>query len=328
MPAGRPLRRIRTLFVSVLILLGVAGGLAVGEAWARAANPRPPTPVVRGHGLHLIDGVPVWKWEETNPRENRSCAEEHPERLRILFFGSSISYGFQLTPDQAFTTLLEKRLNAARPNPGFCVMNFSQISFTSEQKLAVASVEVPRYRPALVMWEGWNEFSHFVRLGDSAYDLRGFALRADGFPGLFGVPDGMNQFLFLHSRLYEYLTLVLGQSDTSTDEQTQALGRLDRLAALTASVGARLAVYTCPSLDRPFTESTHLQNTVMNTFAQEHHVPRYFLRHELADHDYQDLRMDACCHFNAQGHQVLAPIFERIVLDTLDGKEPPPFSDD
>jgi hypothetical protein len=314
------------LFAAILMLLGVIGGLVAGEIWARGSKPMPPTPVVRGNGLHTIDNVPVW--ETSTSRENRACVEQHPERLRVLFFGSSISYGFQLRPEQAFTSLLEKRLNAARPNPGFCVLNFSQVSFTSQQKLAVASVEVPRYRPALVLWEGWNEFAHFVMLGGSAYDLRGYALGPGGFPGIRGIPDGLNQYLFLHSRLFEYLTLVLGRRDMAVDEQKLAQDRLDRLAAMTEAVGGKLAVYACPALDRPFTESTHLPNGTMDTFVQKHHVPRYFLRHELAGQDYQDLRMDPCCHFNAKGQEALAPIFERIVLDTLDGKEPPAFSDE
>lgn len=165
-------------------------------------------------------------------------------------------------------------------------------------------------------------------LGDAAYDLRGYAFRADGFPGLFGVPDFLNRFLFLHSRLSEYPTLVAGRRDTTVDERRPAHDRLERLAAITGSAGSKLAVYTRPSLGRPFSESPHFVDPTMDAFVQEHHVPRYYLRHELLDQDYQELRLDPCCHFNVKGQEVLAPIFERMVLDALDGKAPPPFSDE
>jgi hypothetical protein len=323
--AGAQRRPRALLFAAVLTLLGGAAGAGAGEIWARVAKPRPPVQIVRANGLHNIGNTPVW--EPSTDRENRECVEAHPERTRILFFGSSITYAFNMPREQAFTTLLEDRLNALRPNPGFCVLNFSQVSFNSQQKLAVASIEVPRYRPAVVMWEGWNEFGNFVLLGDAAYDLRKFVLRADGFPGIRGVPDFLNRWLFLYSRLYSYLTLSVGQRDDSLDELGPARDRLERLAALTSAAGSRLGVYVCPFLNRPFSEPTKLPNGPMDEFVRAHHVPRWFLRRELIDQDYLALRMDDCCHFNPQGQQVLAPIFERMVLAILDGKPAPSWTD-
>lgn len=310
------------LFAFISVCIGLTLGLGAGELWVRREKPRPPIQIVRGQNLHTIGDVPVWEW--STDREPRACAEAHPERLRILFLGSSITHGFSMPAEAAFTHALEERLNAARPNPGFCVMNFAQPGFTSQQKLAVGSVEIPRYRPALVLWEGWNEFGNFVVLGDGAYELRYYVRRADGFPGIIGVPDSINRFLFLNSRLYEYLTLRIGEQDETIDEQGPARNRLERLVKITDSVGARLAVYDCPRLDRPFREPpSPLSNGLMEDFVRVHKVPLYSLRRELIDQDYLKLRIDDCCHFSIEGHRVLVTVFERIVLELIDGKPAP-----
>ncbi len=320
-PASVTQGRHTGLFATFSVLLGLTVGLALGEVWVRLAKPKPPVQVVRSNNLHAVGDAPVWEW--STDRQPRACAEAHPERIRIMFLGSSITHGFSIvSAAQTFTVALEERLNAARPTPGFCVMNFAQPGFTSQQKLATGLVEIPRYHPALVLWEGWNEFGNFVLLGNSAYELRFYARRDDGFPGLEGVPDGVNRALFLHSRLYEYLTLRFGEQ-TTVDEMTPALDRLNRLVALTSANGARLGVYRCPSLDRPFRASVaESMNNIAEDFAKAHDIPVYNLAREMIGEDYMKLRADDCCHYNAEGHRVLAPIFERIVLEILDGKPP------
>ena len=130
-----------------LIVIGLGVGLAIGELVLRRGTWRPPVQIIRGFGLHSVGGIPVW--EQSDDRQNRACVEEHPERTRVLFFGSSITYGTDLTAAEAFTTALQARLNEVRPTPGFCVLNFAQPGFAFDQKFAVAQVEVPRYRPAL-----------------------------------------------------------------------------------------------------------------------------------------------------------------------------------
>src|SRR5258708_14923881 len=208
----------------LLLTLGVVLPLVAGEVWVRWKKPRPPIQIVRNFNLHTIDGTPVWEW--STDREPRACAEAHPERLRIMFLGSSIAHGFSIPAQDAFTYALERRLNEERPNPGFCVMNFAQPGFTSQQKLALGSVEIPRYHPALVLWEGWNEFGNFVLIGDAAYELRRQVRRSDGLPGLRWVPDGLNHVLFERSRFYEYLTLRFGAQALTIDEIGRSQARL------------------------------------------------------------------------------------------------------
>jgi hypothetical protein len=307
---------------------GLAVGLMLAELSVRAFKWTPPMQIVRGFGLHEVDGVPVW--EQSDDRHNRACVEQHPERTRILFFGSSITYGVGLSAAEAFTAALQEQLNGARPTPGFCVLNFAQPGFAFEQKYVVARQEVARYQPALIMWEDWVEWRGYHMIGATAYGIGDLQVRPDGFVGMIGVPDSLNRALFRHSRLYEYLTLTLGERVPQKEGKWELPDWFDsHLAAvvqLAAEANARLVLYLAPPLDHPFTETVAEPpdwHGLIVDFAHRHDVPVYQLQRELIDQDYLALRLDPCCHFNAAGHRALVPIMERIVLDQLDHQPPP-----
>lgn len=307
------------------ILLGLLVGVVIAEISLRQGKWFPPVQLVRGFGLHSIDGVPVW--EKATDRHNRACVEQHPERTRILFFGSSITFGDALTVDETFTTALETRLNQLRPTPGFCVLNFAQSGFAFEQKYAIARVEVPRYKPALIMWEDWIEWADYRLIGDTAYGTGNLKVRPDGFIGIAGVPDRLNRLLFLHSRVYEYFVLTFGERAYEAPGGPHGVTlfadtRLIQVPLLAESVGAKLVLYLAPPLDRPFAETAASPpdwHEILLDFAQAHHIPAYLIQRELIDQDYLTLRMDPCCHYNAAGHRALVPVMERIVLEQLDG---------
>ena len=114
-----------------LAILGLTVALLGAEAWVRIAKPKPARQIVRGDGVHTADGVPVW--EHASDRYNRDCVGHHPERIRILFFGSSITFGTDLSAPETFAAELESRLNELYPAPGFCVLNFAQPGFVFAQ---------------------------------------------------------------------------------------------------------------------------------------------------------------------------------------------------
>jgi hypothetical protein len=306
-----------------MVLLGALAGFVLVETLMRVVRVTPRTQIVRGHGLHTVDGVPIW--EGSTDRQNRTCVEQHPERQRILVFGSSISYGTDLTAEETFTTALQARLNQLGPTPGFCVLNFAQPGFQFEQKNVVAHAEVPRYRPAMILWESWVEWRQLRMIGNTAYSISDYALRPDGLIGISGVPDSLNRVLFLHSRLYEYLALAYGDLARLPAEQenmvTFANTRLPETVRLAQSMGSKLVFYFAPPLDRPFADTSASptpSNLVLLDYARAHGIPTYFLAQELIDQDYREVRLDPCCHFNAKGHRGLAAVMERIVLEQLE----------
>jgi len=312
-----------------LLLVLFGGGVALGllELGVRSLDLRPPSHIIRLPGLHLLHGAPVWY--QSTDREHRDCVERHPERTRILFLGSSITYGFQLSAEETFTTALESRLNELRPTPGFCVLNFAQPAFAFDQKLAVAQEEIPRYRPALVLWEDWlSEATRFVFLGDAAYAVQSLPLSPDGFFSFPGMPDVLNRQLFLHSRSYQYLTLTLGNRSDDDAEAFRAFvkQRLTQMPKVARYAGARLVIYVATSLARPFADPLHPQRAWQEpifAMAKQMGIPAYSVAGELEGQDPAAIRLDVGCHFNAAGHRALVPVFERIVLEQLDAARAP-----
>jgi len=304
---------------------GLVIGLLLAELGVRIFKPMPAVQMVRGYGLRVLDGVPVWEYSDD--RHNRDCVERYPERIRVLFFGSSISFGSGLTVEETFTTELERRLNQLRPLPGYCILNFAQAGFSFEQKYVIARQEVARYKPALIMWEDWVEWMDYSLIGETAYGTTAYHIRSDGFIGMAGVPDALNRFLLLNSRFYEYMTLVLGERNPMRGGDLEALEfsktRLKKVPELAQSAGAKLVMYLAPTLELPFSETaTTLPNwhAIFLDFAKEHGITMVPLQRELVDQDYLKLRQDSCCHYNAEGHRALVPIMERIILRQLDEK--------
>lgn len=308
--------------IALLAIVGLAAGLLLAEASVRIFNWKPPLQMVRGHGLRSVDGVPVW--EQASDRHNRACVEQHPERLRVLFFGSSITFGVGLAAEQAFTTALQEQLNRERPAPGFCVLNFAQPGFAFEQKLVVAREEVARYRPALIMWEDWVEWRDYRIIGDTAYGLGDLKVRADGYVGLPLVPDALNRVLFAHSRLYEYATLTMGEQIEKVEGPpfvpTWVETRLVEVPRLAQAAGAKLIMYLAPPLDQPFEVLSRTPpdwHTIIRDWARGQGIQIFALQDELIGQDYQALRLDPCCHLNAAGHAALVPVMARVILDAL-----------
>lgn len=313
---------------SMTLLACLAGAIIVDIA-VRILNPRPPTQVVRlldqpqPYRPSLHRGEPVWK--ASTDREHTSCAEQFPERARILVFGDSITYGFALAPTEVFTALLEAQLQGGQIPSGVCVMNFAQPGFGFDQSFAVAQDEIPRWKPALVLWESYGDDREYVILNETAYlvnppyvgELKRLAVQPDGSIGFGGVPAGMNHWLFLHSRLYEMLVLRWGQVEPARP----VLGeRYQRLQTLVEAADAKLVIYLATALDRPFAEladDPRALQTQAVEFAQRNGVPAYVLPRELIAEDYRALRLDQWCHFNAAGHRALAQRFQDIVLREL-----------
>ncbi len=311
---------IRATWNAALVCAGLCAGLLVAELAVRKLKPAPRVQLVTAEGgLRDLDGTPVWG--AVHDREHRECVDAHPERVRIFFAGSSITNGVQIDEPDVFTSLLERRLNELRPSPGFCVLNFAQAGFAFEQKYAVARVEVPRYRPALVFWEGWWEWGQYRVMGNAAVNVRGYRLRPDGYVGLFGVPDRLNHLLFDDSAFYRYAALAIGEGGPEGDNLNLLVPEqvLEKVLALASSVGAKLALYPSPSLDRPFAESVDNIDRGYLDFARQRSVPLYPLARALVNEDYLKLRLDPCCHFNVEGQRALARVFEPIVLGLLDG---------
>ena len=309
-------RATRIALHAILAMGGAMAGFAAAEGALRHFRPAPPVQIVRGDNLLSLGGVPVW-FDEWIVHERTACAREHPERVRILVIGDSIAYGTGLDESEVFSKELERLLNADRPNPGFCVLNLAQGAFRFQQMEAIARAAVIDFAPQLVLWESWNDWPRYFRIGDAAYELEGYALDTKGVPYLPFIPSAMNRWLFTHSRFYERLVLVWGKRAAANGSDDHRRRVRDAVSFLKTH-GAQPIFFRATALHRPFQQSIPEDARLAAEFAdiaREEDIPLYYLSRELVGEDYLSLRLDPCCHFNARGHHALARVFERIVHD-------------
>ena len=206
---------MKRLLESLSILFAFFLCFGIGEFAVRMMNPVPPVQFIRSQGsltLFEHEGVPVWEEQGDNPIRYRSCAEkETPNQVRIAIFGSSIFYGSGVTPEENFSVALESKL-AERWERPVCVVNYSQPAFGHLNKMAVADLNLGKFKPDIVLWEIWlNDSGRYVLLNDTAYNVGKLITDEDGYPSLLGFRGATNKWLLTNSRLYEFAAFALSE---------------------------------------------------------------------------------------------------------------------
>ncbi|MCB9766332.1 MAG: hypothetical protein H6739_41540 [Alphaproteobacteria bacterium] len=300
----------RLAFALAAIVLGTLAAVAIGEAWARLAQPPLRAQVMRPAEwltVRAIDGVPVWRSAHGSAaRENADCQGD----ARVVLLGSSILYGSGLQPEESPGVQLQAALRARGVDA--CVHNHAQPGFTFQTQAAVASEVLPALRPQLVLWEIWeNSPTTFAMAGDTAYNLHGLRVGSDGLPWLGGVPAGLNTWLLPRSRLYELLALDLApetRPNMAKQWQDFAVGALRAGVTRVRAAGARPAFVLAPRLERPFAEQVAAPSPVYDPavdLAERDGVPWTRLETLLADQSVEALRQDSCCHYNPAGAEAV-----------------------
>jgi hypothetical protein len=84
----------------------------------------------------------------------------------------------------------------------------------------------------------------------------------------------------------------------------------------------RLVGALMPPLNRTFDTYTRddappWTGTWVRTWLTERGVPLVDVPRELREVDVASVRLDQCCHYNAQGHELLAELFEEMIREQL-----------
>jgi hypothetical protein len=326
-------RAIRWVF-GATALLGAT--LGVAEATMRVLIPMPRVQVVRGgtvprpdlRPIVMLHGEPMWEEAGSAERQNLGCRREGTRD--VLMLGSSVFFGTGYGAEAVMSRRLQDRLDAAEPGL-WCVLNFAQPGYTGRSKLALAREHVPGLKPELVLWELWiNDPGGFTMLGSTAYNLTRLTVDPLGYPTALPVPDGLNRRLFHGSRLWEYATLTLAPQVPQATERVwtevieQVLPEVDRVTEVEEADWA--IVYT-PPLDRPFARSAARADPNLVPYgwvaawAEAQGVPQLDLAAALAETTPEAVRHDACCHYNAVGHERVAVVMEGLVRQLWSARE-------
>lgn len=285
--------------VALLLAEGAARLLGINPGYGRfIALGEAPTRTVNG----------VVLWQDREPRAGaddvaRVAAE--PDAFTVVGLGDSIMYGVGQPREQTYLETARRAL-ASRTPRRVEILNLAVPGYNTLQEDAVHQEIADRLRPDLVLVHYWSDDGRIYRVvggyvvdvGDMSADGR-LVVRA------LPLPPAVNDFLLVHSRLYQMLTqavIALDRRATAADWSRVATP----LAALQDRVrraGGRLVVLASPELDgdvaRPNSDLPALRR-----LADQHGFEVVDVSAWLAGSDAVSIRMDGC-HLNAAGHRLL-----------------------
>lgn len=318
-------RAERYLWPRALASLGLF--LVALELCFRSVSPSPRFQIVRAdRGLQVRQGIPIWRDGGSLERQNAGCVARHPGALHIAFFGSSIFFGTGVDLKQTFAFLLQRDLDARFGVGKVCVLNYAQPGYGATSKLAEARELLPKLKGDIIVWEVWNNDPwSYAMLGSGAYALRDARVDAAGYPDAFSLPAAVNHFLFQHSRAYEFASLsqvpLMPPLEWSMLIRSRVVPVMDEVLARARAHGNELWLVPAAQLDRPFSEQLHdPNNSVLRDWADEKRVPYRELAELLGDQDMARIRLDPCCHYNVQGHAVLAQRMLELLSPQITGR--------
>jgi hypothetical protein len=114
----------------------------------------------------LYEGV-TWEVNEDGFRGQRVTAEKTLNSKRLLFLGSSVTFGWGVSAEKAFPELVRKGLEEALPGSAFETLNAGVPGYSSYQGLRYLKTIFSRYEPDVVVAEfGINDGTMAVGKAD------------------------------------------------------------------------------------------------------------------------------------------------------------------
>ena len=290
-----------------LAALAVAVALLVAEGAARLLGIEP----VYGRFIALGDTPTrtvgdVVLWQDDEPRADAADVARvaaAPDAYTIVGLGDSIMYGVGQSKNVTYLEQARQRL-AADGAPRFEILNLAVPGYNTLQEDAVHRELGATLSPDLVLLHYWSDDARLYRVvggyvvdfGDMSADGR-LVVRA------LPVPAAINDYLLVHSRLYQLLTQAVIAYDrrvTPADwrrVEVPLIALSDRVHA----AGGRLVVLASPDLGgdaiRPNNDLPALRR-----LAPAHGFEVIDLSEWLPGAAAADVRMDDC-HLNAEGHR-------------------------
>ena len=290
-----------------IVVVAILAGLLVAEGLARVIGPEP------GYGrlfslgeapTRVVDGVTLWS--EARPRATDADLQRaaRGDAVTVLGLGDSIMYGVGLAPEETYLEGARRAL-AERGEP-IEILNLAVPGYNTQQEDAVHKEIGDRLRPDLVLLHYWDDDGrtfrvvggYVVDVGDMSSDGR-LVVRA------LPLPAALNDFLLVHSRLYELLTRWAVERDrraAASDFGRVAPALADLNRRVTAA-GGRLVVLASPQLDGPRPRPSG-DLSLLRRLGTAEGFEVVDLSEWLPGVDPAAIRFDHC-HFNAEGHRLL-----------------------
>jgi GDSL-like Lipase/Acylhydrolase family len=294
----------------VLVLVSISLAILAAEALARLFNIGSEfTRLIPLQGVptRVVDGVVLWS--DAQPRasvEDVRRVAHNARAFKILGLGDSVMYGVSQPPEQ---TYLEQahRILAGRSTRPVEILNLAVPGYNTVQENAVYKEIENEIQPDLVLVHYWADDNHQYRVagghvidaGDISEDGH-FVIRA------LPLPPTVSDFLLVHSRLYDLLThavIALHGSDAEPfADWTSVSTPLQEIQQRAQRAGGRMVILASPRFNAPSPQSPS-DLAVLQEFASAHGIELIDLTEWLGDVETKQVAIDACCHFNAEGHR-------------------------
>jgi hypothetical protein len=311
--------RSRALTNAILVVLSTFVAVLVVEAAVRVIASGPmfgQLVVFRGTATRYVDGVPLWS--DTNPRYNaddvRKAASDRGS-FKIIGLGDSVLYGSGVTKEETYLEqtrrLLERR--STRPVE---ILNLAVQGYNTMQEAAVYAEIAGHIKPDIVLVHYWADDAHQYHVVGGYVVQYANISEADGrlVARALPLPARVSDFLLVHSRLYGLLTqVVMGRREPEPTDWTRVGEALADIQRRVQSAGGRLLVLASPRLDGAFPEP----NDDLRRLKQ--HASRRGIEVIDLDEWFPGVRADRIaldgCHFNPEGHRLIAERFAEYLLD-------------
>jgi len=115
----------------------------------------------------------TWQVNQEGFRGSMVSREKQPGTIRLLFLGTSITFGWGVKAEQAFPEIVRKELAKAYPEITIETVNAGVPGYSSYQGLQYLKRRLPAYRPDIVLAEfGINDGTMAVGKGDKDWQPR------------------------------------------------------------------------------------------------------------------------------------------------------------
>jgi lysophospholipase L1-like esterase len=277
----------------------------------------------------LYQGV-TWEVNEDGFRGNLVPGQKPPGKKRLLFLGSSVTFGWGVPADKVFPELVRKGLEASFSGVAFESLNAGVPGYSSFQGLQYLKWIFPRYEPDVVVAEfGINDGTMAVGKADKAWqpgpwDAIRPAIRNSGWGRLmlkvFGSfikgPDVVNRRQTRRQAQQNFYRMsVTGTMTRVVPEDFRA--NLDKMAALCREQGALFFVLI-PNI---FNEYGNKELLPVVNILTPHAIPVFDVLSALSPQELESMFLPYDeGHLSRAGHRLVADYIVDFLKPRIAGK--------
>jgi lysophospholipase L1-like esterase len=271
--------------------------------------------------MRTVDGVVLWEDHDSRATPDEIArAAASPDAMIVVGLGDSIMYGVGLEREQTYLELMRHAL-AGRVQRPIEVLNLAVPGYGTAQEDAVHRELAERLaKPHLVLLHYWSDDGHMYRaVGGYVVDVGDMSPDGRLIVRALPLPAAINDFLLVHSNLYQLLTHAVVTHDrrATSSDWTRVATPLAALSRRVREAGGRLVVLASPELSGDVVRAND-ELPDLRQLGREHGFDVVDLSEWLDGAPAASVRIDGV-HFNAEGHRRIGAHLADYVLAQLAG---------